>query len=275
MDSSPITRFILTLSLALLGVLGASPFASATALDGKEIMEKSEAATLIPQFTAKAVLRSAKKSGEAKEKAFFFWRKLKDDGVRYRSLTRFTAPSEVKGEAILFLENEHGANDILLYLPAYQKTRRIERTQQSSSFMGSDFSYSDLTKPHTSDYKYVLAGEEKCPEESAATCYRIAGEPATPLIRDQTGYSKMTIWIRKENFLMVHTDDYDLEGALIKKAILSDPEKLPGGKYFQKKIAVTNQKDGGQTSLQFSELKTEEKIPDSVFTQQSLGKGSK
>ncbi len=244
-------------------------------LNGKEIMQKSEEATRLSQFTAKAVLKSTKKTGEEKSKSFQFWRKLKADGARYQSLTRFSAPAEVKGEAILFLENETGANDILLYLPAYQKTRRIERTQQSSSFMGSDFSYSDLTIPHANDYKYILNKEEVCPGAPSKICFRIEGEPATDIVRDQTGYSKMTIWVKKESFTSVRVENYDLTGAFLKSINFSEEEKLSGGKWFHKKIEVENKKDGGKTILQFSELKTEEKIPDSLFTQQALGKGSR
>lgn len=261
--------------LASMSLCALDASADGPKLDGREIMLKSESATRLPQFTAKALLKTAKKNGEAKEKAFLFWRKLQGDGVRNKSLTRFTSPSEVKGEAILFLEGENGANDILLYLPAYQKTRRIERTQQSSSFMGSDFSYSDLTTPHSGDYKYTLSKEENCPSEMSQSCYRIQGEPATDVVRDQTGYSKMTVWVRKDNFLMLQTDNFDLSGTFIKSVVLSEHEKLPSGKWFQKKVVVSNQKDGGQTSLQFSDLKTEEKILDSLFTQQALSKGGK
>lgn len=99
-------------------------------------MVKHEEARQVPAFVAKALLASVKADGAKKEKTFTLWRKLKADGVHYQTLTRFHLPAEVKGEAILFLENDKGENDILLYLPAYQKVRRIERSQQSASFMG-------------------------------------------------------------------------------------------------------------------------------------------
>jgi len=141
----------------------------------REIMLKSEENTRVSKYTAKVLLKSTRKDSAPKEKTFTIWRKLKEDGVRYKTLTRFHTPSEVKNEAILFLENEQGGNDILLYLPAYQKTRRIERTQQSSSFMGSDLSYSDITTPHVDDYRHTLQKEEACPSEPKSICYVIEG----------------------------------------------------------------------------------------------------
>src|SRR5687768_1175918 len=128
--------------IPLLGLLIAS---QAAATEGREAMTNHEEARRVKHFQACAFLRSENPGGAVKEKTFTIWSKLKPDGVRYQTLTRFHTPAEVKNEAILLLENEKGENDILIYLPAYQKTRRVERSQQSSSFMGSDFSYSDIT----------------------------------------------------------------------------------------------------------------------------------
>jgi hypothetical protein len=237
----------------------------------------------VPGFTAKASLQSTGADGKMKEKTFTIWRKLKDDGIRFNSLTRFLTPAEVKNEAILFLENERGENDILLYLPAYQKVRRIERSQQSSSFMGSDFSYSDITTPHVDDYKYGLKKEGPCPAESAvapidgkpAVCYLIEGVPASDSIRERTGYARIMTSVRKDNSMVVMNENFDAAGTHVKTAILSEIEKLQDGHWFTKKISTLNKKTGGKTALQFSELKTDVKIDPSIFTQQSLAKGGK
>lgn len=261
---------VLSLLLILLQSLQAE-----TKPTAREIMLKSEENTRVPKYTAKVLLKSTRKNSTSKEKTFTIWRKLKEDGIRFMTLTRFHTPSEVKNEAILFLENEQGGNDILLYLPAYQKTRRIERTQQSSSFMGSDLSYSDITTPHVDDYHHTFQKEEACPSEPKSICYVIEGEPISDKIKRQMGYSKTLSWVRKDHFLLVQSQNYDLGGVYVKSILLSDHEKLPSGKWFHKKVAVMNQKDGGETIMQFSELKTEVSLADSLFTQQSLAKGAK
>lgn len=242
---------------------------------GREIMLKAEEITRVPQFTSKVLLRTTRKDSTSKEKTFTIWRKLKEDGIRYKSLTRFHTPSEVKNEAILFIENEQGGNDILLYLPAYQKTRRLERTQQTSSFMGSDLSYSDITTAHVDDYRHSLQKEEPCPSEPKSTCYVIEGEPVSDKVKQQVGYSKTLSWVRKDHSLLVQSQNYDLSGVYVKSIQFSDHEKLPSGKWFHKKLVVRGQKDGGETLMQFSELKTEVNLADSLFTQQSLAKGVK
>ncbi len=263
----------LSRSIACLSLIAGLIPSAALALDGREIMLKHEDARKVNSFTAKAVLTSAKADGTSKAKSFTIWRKLKSDAVHFDSVTRFHTPAEVKNEAILFLENDKGENDIQIYLPAYQKVRRIERAQQSASFMGSDFSYSDITTPHVDDYSHVLKGEEPCPAEKFATCFKIEAKPVSDSIRERTGYSKILTWVKKENFMVVQNEDYDAAGALVKTSVLSDIEHLPSGKWFTKRIAVTTKKDGGVTSLQFSEVKTDVKLSDSLFTQQALAKG--
>lgn len=268
------------LAWAVPGLLAAFP---AFALDGREVMQKHEEARRIVTFTAKANLVSKRGDGSTKEKAFTIWRKLKADGVHFNLLTRFLTPAEVKGEAILFLENDKGENDILLYLPAYQKVRRVERAQQSSSFMGSDFSYSDITTPHVDDYVHVLKGEEPCPAAARAEtapgkpaiCYKVEAKPATDSIRERTGYGRIISWVRKDNFMLVQNENYDLGDALLKTSVLSDIERMPSGKWFTKTIAVTTKKDGASTTLKFSDVKTDLPLEDALFTQSSLAKGGK
>ncbi|MBS1960951.1 MAG: outer membrane lipoprotein-sorting protein [Bdellovibrionales bacterium] len=273
-------RLLPRLAWTALGLLGALP---ASALDGREIMQKHEEARKIVTFTAKALLVSKKGDGTTKEKTFLISRKLKADGVHFNLLTRFLAPAEVKGEAILFLENDKGENDILLYLPAYQKVRRVERAQQSSSFMGSDFSYSDITTPHVDDYVHALKGEEACPAAAhaetspgkPATCYKVEAKPATDSIRERTGYGRILSWVRKDNFMLVQNENYDAGDVLLKTSVLSDIEKRPSGKWFTKTIAVTTKKDGASTTLKFTDVKTDLPLEDSLFTQSALAKGGK
>lgn len=260
---------------ALLIVSWALLPASALALDGREIMVKHEEARKVSAFTAKARLTSEAGDGAKKEKTFILWRKLKDDGVHFSSLTRFQSPAEVKNEAILFLENDKGENDILIYLPAYQKVRRIERSQQSASFMGSDFSYSDITTPHVDDYAHVLKGEEPCASEKTVPCFKVEAKPLTDSIRERTGYSRTVSWVRKDNFMVVQNDNYDVGDKLVKTSVLSEIEKQPSGKWFTKRIEISSKISGGKTFLQFSDVKTEVKIENSLFTQQSLAKGGK
>lgn len=261
-------------NLSLLPLLMASLSAQA-ALDGREIMAKNEEALKLTDFTAKAKLTTQKAGQAEKSKVFSIWRKLKSDRVRYQTLTQFHEPAEVKNEAILFLENDQGENDIFLYLPAYKKVRRVERSQQSGSFMGSDFSYTDITTPHATDYKQKLLKEEPCPsgDGKGKPCYVVEAVPLNDSIRERTGYSKITSWVRKENFMIAKSDYLDLSGKPVKEILFSQAKPVGNkGKWMSHHVEVKGVKNQGRTVLAFENVKADAGIEDSKFTQQNLSK---
>lgn len=68
---------------------------------------------------------------------------LQDDGDK--SLTIFNKPRDVKGTAFLSFSHPVGADDQWLYLPALKRVKRISSRNKSGPFMGSEFSFEDLS----------------------------------------------------------------------------------------------------------------------------------
>ena len=243
-------------------------------------MEKNEDARKVMEFQATSKLTTGPADGnkntETKIKEFTLWRKIQSDGIHNSTFTRFHAPAEVRNEGILIVENASGKNDVLLYLPAYKKIRRVESQQQSGSFMGSAFSYSDVASPHIDDYTYKMIKEEKCPtaEAAAQTCAVIESTPANDDVKERTSYSKMLVWVREDNFMTVQTEDYGLDGALFKKIQLNQIKMVDpkAKKWLSLDVIVTNFKTNEYTRLEYSNVKVNTGIPDSVFTQQNLQK---
>jgi hypothetical protein len=139
----------------------------ALALSAKDIMDKNEEVRRLRDIKAKATLVTGGADKKEKRKKFTWWRKLTSDKVHFNTLTRFHEPSEIKNEGILFLEHEQDNSDVLLYLPTYKKIRRVERNNQSGSFMGSELSYADIATPHSEDYDFKELKKEKCPSKES------------------------------------------------------------------------------------------------------------
>ena len=76
-----------------------------------------------------------------------------DDGDK--SLMVFDEPRDVKGTALLTHAHKQEADDQWLYLPALKRVKRISSSNRSGSFMGSEFSYEDLTTKHTQPVSYT------------------------------------------------------------------------------------------------------------------------
>ena len=82
----------------------------------------------------------------------------KDKGDDELKMIFFLSPSDVKNTAFLTYDyaNENKDDDQWLYLPALNKTKRIPSSDKDSSFMGSDFTYNDMTKPNLNDYNFKI-----------------------------------------------------------------------------------------------------------------------
>jgi hypothetical protein len=165
-------------------------------------------------------------------------------------------------------------NDVLLYLPNFKKTRRVESQQQSGSFMGSVFSYSDIATPHVEDHRYKTLGIEKCESDPRITCYKIEGVPSNEEVKERTRYSKSIAWVRADNFMVERADYYQLDGKLWKKLKAAEIKMIDtkNKKWLAHSLSIVNQLTQEYTDLQFSKVKANSGISDAIFTQQNLQK---
>ena len=247
------------------------------ALSARDIMVKNEEARKVEDFTGKAKLNIGSEADHSeKTKDFSIFRKNQKDGIHNSTLTRFHAPAEVRDEGILIVENASGKNDVLLYLPAYKKIRRVESQQQSGSFMGSVFSYSDIATPHVEDYQYKELRTEKCPTKEAAAimCHVIECTPSNNDVRERTGYSKSIMWVRDDNFMGIAGEYYNLTGEKYKVLEANEVKIIDekNKKWMAHQLRMNNLKTKEYTVLVFKEVQANKGVSDAVFTQQNLQK---
>jgi len=87
----------------------------------------------------------------------------KDFGADEHKTLFFKSPSDVKNTAFLTYDYDDASkdDDQWLYLPALKKVKRIPSADKSSSFMGSDFSYFDMTDR---DLEIMISNYSKRPK---------------------------------------------------------------------------------------------------------------
>ncbi|MBE7454916.1 MAG: outer membrane lipoprotein-sorting protein [Kofleriaceae bacterium] len=259
------------LLLALVVVALAPAPADASPPTGREVLERQEEARRLPSFQARAML-STTRAGEAAKaaKKFRWWRKLSADKVHFVTLTRFDEPATIRGEGVLIREGK-SANDVLLYLPHFKKVRRVEGQSQSSSFFGSVFSYSDVAMPHADDSTARVLREEACPGETL-TCWVVEISPATPAVRDRTGYSRSVQWIRQDNWVTVAGDFYDKKGKLWKRLTAREVKEVDpkAKKWLPHHVTLEDLQKRRTTVLRLADVKVNVSLDDSLFTEQNL-----
>lgn len=245
-------------------------FAAVDKTNADQILDHSQTVRRIPNTRADAILKT-KSDRFNDEKEFTFMRKLAEDGERFKTLTRFKKPLTIKNQAILFLEKDNYENSIIMYLPAYKKVRRVESHSQSSSFMGSAFSYSDIATPLSKDFTNTLVKSEDCPSDKSKKCFVINSKPKTKQIKERTNYSLQTSWINTENFLVDQTLLFAEDTSkFVKKITFSDYKNVRTNLWFCQSMVIEDTKSKKTTTLLFSNLKADQELSNSIFSQQSL-----
>ncbi len=125
---------------------------------------------------------------------------MKDDGDR--SLFVFDSPRDVKGTALLIHAHKDTADDQWLYLPALKRVKRISASNKSGSFMGSEFSYEDLSSQEVEKFTYRYLGDEPCGE---MTCLMLERYPA----EKDSGYKRQIVWYDEAELRIQQIHFYD------------------------------------------------------------------
>ncbi len=197
----------------------------------------------------------------------------KDFGVDEHKIMFFKSPADVKNTSFLTYDYDNAKkdDDQWLYLPALKKVKRIPSSDKSSSFMGSDFSYFDMTDRNLEDFDFKLLKETKVRGHDA---WMIEATPRTKKVRKESGYTKTVAIVRKDNHVVVRAINFMRNG----KKKYMDIRKLhkQGGIWLPDEITMTTKKGKStvhKTLLKFSNIKLNKAIPNSMFTTRRLEKG--
>jgi outer membrane lipoprotein-sorting protein len=216
MKTSKISRRVVTFALAgatMLGAFSGIPAASAGPTP-KEIMDKVALNLKLDGSEAVVKMTIVEKNGTTRTNKLSMATKLYDGGKTEKRIYRFLEPADVKGTGVLVFDYEAKADDLWIFMPAMRKTRRIVSSDRGKAFMGSEFSFADLTIPDLSSYNAALVKEESAGGEA---CYVVDVTPKDATVGKEEGYSKKTYWVSKVTFAVRKGVFYDMGGAKLKE----------------------------------------------------------
>ncbi len=242
------------------------------ALTAREIMEKVDARDDGDNMTAavKMTLIDRQKNERIREMKVF----THDKGEDTWKMQFFLSPADVKNTAFLTYDYYEGNrdDDQWLYLPDLHKTKRIATSDKSSSFMGSDLSYADMTRRVVAEWNYKLLKEGKVGEHKV---WMIEALPASDAVRDRYGYLKSVLFIRQDIFMGVRAVHWLKEGKKIKYQENKDIKQIDGIWTATRLLAKTvkNKVTLHRTVMEYADTKYNQKLDDSFFTVRTLEKG--
>ena len=198
----------------------------------------------------------------------------KDKDKDTLKLMFFLHPPNVKNAGFLTYDydNPDKDDDQWLYLPALKKSKRIASTDKSKSFMGSDFSYSDMTSRNLEDYDFKLLKTQTVGDKEA---WLIECLPKTDEVVEETGYTKSLLFIRQDNHVVIRAVHFVKEGSKLKYMDVKKLE-LIGNIWMATEIHMTTKKGKTtlhKTVLKHHDVKFNQDLDESFFTVRRLEKG--
>ncbi|MDR2152974.1 MAG: outer membrane lipoprotein-sorting protein [Helicobacteraceae bacterium] len=210
--------------------------------------------------------------GSNKSRERLMWQFRKTDGDLTKKSIFFVEPADVKSTGFLTFDRKEGDDDQWLYLPSLKKTKRIASSDQSGSFMGSDFSYNDLNDRNLNDYDYVLQGERAI---DGASCWIIESTPKNEKVIKTTGYVKMISAVRKDNYVIARAVNYEETKGRVKFLEVSKL-KLIDGIWQPMEMRMTLRRENvvaHSTVLVFDEVRFNQKLDGDLFTLRGIERG--
>lgn len=202
----------------------------------------------------------------------------KDYGEDTRTLSTFASPADIRGTAYLNYDwdDPDRDDDSWLYLPAMQRVRRIASSDTSDSFLGSDFTFADINGIEVTWYDYRFVNESEMIDGQEV--WIIEATPRAELkdkAEDATGYSRMQAWIRKDNFVQIRAQAWELRGNRIKYFTASDIRQVDGIWTVHRQQAVTtrNGRQEHASVLQLNTIRYNIDIDDDVLTTEAMQRG--
>ena len=256
---------ITTISLAL---WTNTLFADAKAKEiAQRVSDRDDGKSIIADMTMTLIDKNGKKRVRSIK------RFSKDFGKDEYRILFFKTPADVKDTAFLIYDYDDSSkdDDQWLYLPALKKVKRIPTTDKSSAFMGSDFSYYDMTDRDVDDFSYEILKQVKVRGKDTTM---MQSTPNNQEVIDESGYTKTIGLIREDIDMVVRSIAFMKNGR--KKYLDVTKMHEVDGIWVIDEMTMTTKKGKNtvhKTILNFDNIKVNPEIKDEMFSTRRLEKG--
>ena len=237
--------------------------ASAQAPAAEEIMRRSHLAMYYPgeDMRARITMRLVSKDGGERVREMTMTRRNMREGGEQRYFVFFHRPPDVRDLAFLVWKYPGRDDDRWLYVPALKLVRRIAASDKHTSFVGSDFSYEDVSGREPEDDSHKLLREESVGGREA---YVVESVP-----KEAADFSRKLSWIDKTMWLPLKEEYYDRRGDLARVYTAEEVKEVQGF-WSAVKRSMRNVQSGHRTDVVFDDLRYNLKLPPDLFSERAL-----
>jgi outer membrane lipoprotein-sorting protein len=257
-------RWLPMLSVLALGCIFAQARSQPAA---SQIVEKSQKAFYYAGTDTKAnvTMELITADGKRRSRVLTMLRKNDPRTANQNYFLYFHEPGDVRRTAFLVWKYPERDDDRWIFIPAVNMVRRVAARDSRSSFVGSDFTYEDISGRDLSADTHTLVREERL---GSADCYVIQSVP-----KGAADYTKKLAWIDKNSFLPLKEEYYDAQSQLARVFTADKIDSIAAaGKSYQTvtKRTMKNVKSGHRTEVTFTNVAYDVGLDDGIFSERSL-----
>ena len=254
--------------LALASFLLAAP-AIAEGPTADEIIKRSSENRTVSNSIQQMTLEVFDKSGNSRVRKITSRVKKGPEDATW-NYVYFDEPEDVAGVQFLSVENPKGEDDQWMFMPAIGSANRIAGSSRKGSFMGTDFTYEDMSIGQAEDADHTL--RESTTITVGGTTFECHVVESIPKPELKSAYTKMVTFVDTTEFMPRQVDLFDKKGEQVKRMTFPNVEKS-GDVLVPKLIVMENLKRGTKTHLKVDSYEVNvdpSKLPDEMFTKEYI-----
>ena len=233
-------------------------------MSAPEIMKKSHLAYYYAADDGIAdVTMTIVKKGRERIREFVMLRLDLADGGEQKYYTYFKKPSDVSRLTFMVWKDPEANDKRWLYVPSVDLVKQISADDKNSSFVGSDFTYEDVSGRHWTEDNHSLISSDETLDGKAV--YLISSKP----VEKYKGFTEKKSWIDKETFLPLKEEYYNKKGEFFRMFTADKIEVIDGIATITQRV-IENMAKKQKTTVQFNKISYNAGLKDNIFTERYL-----
>ncbi|MCP5048166.1 MAG: outer membrane lipoprotein-sorting protein [bacterium] len=206
----------------------------------------------------------AKGSDKPIKKLFYMLRHDIEEGGKQMFFLYFVRPSDIKKTTFLVHKYIDKDDFRRLYIPASDKVIPIAGNRKQDPFMGSDFTYEDVSGRHFSKDNHKLLGDESM---MGHDCHVTESVPKVK----ENKTAKLKAWIDKKTYMPIRVDFYNHDGKVYRSYESRKVEDVGGFPTIMERV-MTSPLKGTKTIIVVNPKKVEYNVGmgEKIFSERSL-----
>ncbi len=267
------TKLITMIIVLLLGRLAIAQVSleKKEELTAEQIIEKSQLAFyyLGEDMKARVRMELIDNDGGKRTRELTMLRLDEAEGGNQKYFMYFHEPGDVRRMTYMVWKYPTKEDDRWIFIPAVDLIRRIAADDKHSSFVGSDFTYEDISGRDVTSDQHSLLRTEKLRDKE---CFVIQSVPKLASV-----YTKRISWIDKQTLLPLKEEFYDVQNELSRVFAADKIEKIVTGEGDQKNVLPTvtrrtmkNVKTGHRTEVNLNSISYNSGLKDEDFSERRM-----